>query len=133
MAQTFVINKNSTLPNLRMEVVNNGRDNFKKFFYAIQAADVTFSMTNKDTGIKKIVNSKAYVIEKENESCDEQFVIEYRWNKRDTSESGCYVGQFNIKFDDNIKVDGLTFNRGNMIVPIAEDLIIVVNDNGIKV
>ena len=132
MAQYFVITKNSTLPYLRMEVINDGRNDFRKAYIALQSATVTFSMTNMDTGIKKIANAKAYVVEKDGTTCEEAYVIEYRWNKRDTDTSGNFIGQFKIIFDDNIHIDGMTFPKGEMIAPIAEDLIITVSDNGIK-
>ena len=132
MAQYFFLTKNSTLPNLRMEVINDGRNDFRKAYLALQAATVTFTMTNMETGVKKIANAKAYVVEKEDTGCEEGYVIEYRWNKRDTDTSGNYIGQFKIKFDDNILIDGMTFPKGELIAPIAEDLIITISDSGIK-
>ena len=57
MAQYFFLTKNSTLPNLRMEVINDGRNDFRKAYLALQAATVTFSMTDMETGIKKIANA----------------------------------------------------------------------------
>lgn len=132
MAMTFFLTKNSTLPNLRMEVINDGRNDFRKAYLALQAATVSFSMTNMETGIKKIANARAYVVEKEDTNCEEAYIIEYRWNKRDTDTPGNYIGQFKIKFDDNISIDGMTFPKGELIAPIAEDLIITISDSGIK-
>lgn len=132
MAQYFFLTKNSTLPNLRMEVINDGRNDFRKAYLALQAATVTFTMTNMETGVKKIANAKAYVVEREDTGCEEVYVIEYRWNKRDTDTPGNYIGQFKIKFDDNISIDGMTFPKGELIAPIAEDLIITISDSGIK-
>ena len=132
MAMTFFLTKNSTLPNLRMEVINDGRNDFRKAYLALQAATVTFTMTNMETGVKKIANAKAYVVEKEDTGCEEAYIIEYRWNKRDTDTPGNYIGQFKIKFDDNISIDGMTFPKGELIAPIAEDLIITISDSGIK-
>jgi hypothetical protein len=132
MAQYFFLTKNSTLPNLRMEVINDGRNDFRKAYLALQAATVTFTMTNMETGVKKIANAKAYVVEREDTGCEEVYVIEYRWNKHDTDTPGNYIGQFKIKFDDNISIDGMTFPKGELIAPIAEDLIITISDSGIK-
>ena len=129
---TFFLTKGSTLPNLRMEVINDGRHDFRKAYLALQAATVTFTMTNMETGVKKIANAKAYVVEREDTGCEEAYVIEYRWNKRDTDTPGNYIGQFKIKFDDNISIDGMTFPKGELIAPIAEDLIITISDSGIK-
>ncbi len=133
MAQTFFITKNSTLPSLRLEVINDGRHDFHKLYLALQAADVTFTMTDSETGIKKIANAPAYVVEKQTDGCEEKYVIEYRWQKRDTNTTGTYVGQFKIVFSGDLSMADTTFPVGEMIVPIAEDLFIVVNDSGIKV
>lgn len=133
MAQTFFITKNSTLPSLRLEVINDGRHDFHKLYLALQAADVTFTMTDSETGIKKIANAPAYVVEKQTDGCEEKYVIEYRWQKRDTNTTGTYIGQFKIVFSGDLSMADTTFPVGEMIVPIAEDLFIVVNDSGIKV
>ena len=132
MAQTFFITKDSTLPTLRLQVINDGRYDFKKLYLALQAATVTFTMTDKETGIKKIANAQSYVVQKEDSGCEEQYVIEYRWNKRDTNKAGTYIGQFKIVFSEQLKMDGHTFPSGEMIVPIAEDLFIVISDSGLK-
>lgn len=132
MAQQFFITKGSTLPKLRMDVIHDGRYDFRKFYLAIQNADVTFTMYDQDTGIKKIANAPAEVVEKYGTGCEEQFVIQYSWNKRDTSEAGTYIGIFNIKFNDDLVMDGMTFPSGEMNAPIAEDLLITISDSGIK-
>ena len=87
---------------------------------------------DKETGIKKIANAPAYVVEKPDTGCEEQYVIEYRWEKRDTNKAGNYIGQFKIVFSDKLKLDGKTYLSGEMIVPIAEDLFIVISDSGLK-
>lgn len=129
----FVINKNSTLPYLEIEPVHDGRHTYKKLYLAIQAATVTFTMTNMESGIKKIANAVCYIVPIENEACEERYKIQYRWNKRDTSEAGVYIGQFKIRFDSDITIDGMTFPKGDLIVPIAEEIQIVVNDGNIKI
>lgn len=133
MAQTFFITKNSTLPSLRLEVINDGRHDFHKLYLALQAATVTFTMTDSETGVKKIANAPAYVVEKQTDGCEEKYVIEYRWQKRDTNTVGTYIGQFKIVFSGDLSMANTTFPVGEMTVPIAEDLFIVINDSGIKV
>lgn len=130
--QQFVINKNSTLPYLEMEVVQDGRHTYKKLYLALQSATVTFSMTNMETGVKKIANAPCYIVPFETDCCEDKFKIQYRWNKRDTSEAGTYIGQFKIKFENEITIEDITFPKGELIVPIAEELQIVVNDGSIK-
>lgn len=128
----FVINKNSTLPYLEIEPIHDGRHTYKKLYLAIQAATVTFTMTNMKSGIKKIANAPCYIVPIDGEACEEKYKIQYRWNKRDTSEAGVYIAQFKIRFDSDITIDGMTFPKGDLIVPIAEELQIVVNDGSIK-
>jgi len=129
----FVINKNSTLPYLEIEPVHDGRHTYQKLYLAIQAATVTFTMTNMESGIKKIANAPCYIAPINDETCEERFKIQYRWNKRDTSEAGIYIGQFKIKFDSDITIEDMTFPKGELIVPIAEELQIVINDGSIKI
>ncbi len=128
----FVINKNSTLPYLEIEPIHDGRHTYKKLYLALQSATVTFTMTNMENGIKKIANAPCYIVSFDEEGCEEKYKIQYRWYKRDTSEAGIYIGQFKIKFDTDITIDGMTFPKGELIVPIAEELQIVVNDGSIK-
>ena len=128
----FVINKNSTLPYLEIEPVHDGRHTYKKLYLAIQSATVTFTMANMESGIKKIANAPCYVVPFDIDGCEEKYKIQYRWNKRDTSEAGVFIGQFKIRFDNDITIDGMTFPKGDLIVPIAEEIQIVVNDGSIK-
>lgn len=133
MAMTFKINKGATMPYLRMELVNDGRSDYHKAYLALQAAEgVTFSMWNKETGIYKIANAPADIVYDEYSGCEERYIIQYRWNKRDTNESGRYVGQFKIRFSDNIVMDGVTFPSGDLIMPIEETLYIDIADSGLK-
>lgn len=128
----FNINKDSELPYLEIEPVVNGRNTFLKLYEAIQSAEVTFSMKNIDTGVWKIANAKAYIVNCSNQGCEDRFKIQYRWKKRDTKESGRYLAQFKIKFSDDIVSGDTIFPKGELIVPIAEGIIVNIQDNGIK-
>lgn len=133
MAQYFTINKGAELPKLRMELIQDGKTDFRKYYLAIQAADsVTFTMTNLETGIKKIAKAPAEVVYDEESGCDEKYLLQYTWKKRDTNESGTFVGHFHVVFNDQVVAEGMTFPKGELIVPIQEDLIILINDGCIK-
>lgn len=133
MAQYFTINKGAELPKLRMELIQDGKTDFHKYYLAIQAADsVTFTMTNLETGIKKIAKAPAEIIYDEESGCDERYLLQYTWKKRDTNESGTFVGHFHIVFNDQIVAEGMTFPKGELIVPIQENLIIQISDSCIK-
>lgn len=128
----FNINKDATLPYLEIEPVMNGRYNFRKLYEAIQGADVTFSMKNIDTGVWKVANAKAHIVDSSSQGCEERFKIQYRWKTRDTKEAGRYIAQFKITFADDIVSGDTIFPKGDLIVPIAEDIIVNISDNGIK-
>ena len=136
MTQYFTINKGATLPTLKMEVINDGRNDFWKCYLALQATypgAVTFSMWNQDTGIYKIANAPCTIVYDEDSDCEERYFIQYDWKLGDTDEAGTFNGLFKISFNDNVVADGLTFPAGDLKVPIAEDLTICVNDSMKKI
>lgn len=132
MAYNFFINKGATLPTLRMEAINDGRHDFSKLNIALQAADVYFNMTNIENGIRKIANQKANVIMKEDDGCEDKYIIEYQWKERDTKTPGLYKGEFRIIFNDTVEVDGKTLPIGELIVPISQELHIHIIEGNIK-
>lgn len=124
--QYFYIKQGSTLPTLRMELIEDGRHDFHKFHECIQAATITFTMVNVDTNVTKVAKGKAYIKLREIDSCEEQYVICYDWKKHDTKEAGTYKGTFEIEFDSTIKNDSYTYPIGTLNMPIREDLTIVI-------
>ena len=122
--QQFNIVQNATLPYLEMEVINDGRHNFDKIYIALQAADVTFNMIDNNNGIKKIVNKKCNIVTIENNGCVEKVKVQYQWCKNDTKEKGQFKGYFKVSFKDDIVMEDMMFPKGDLIVPIAEELII---------
>lgn len=123
--QEFYINSNSVLPQLRMDLIDDGRHSFWKFHDAIQAADITFTMVNVNTGLTKIAKAPAYAKRRDIDSCDEQYCICYDWKERDTKEPGVYKGTFDITFGD-IKNDSTTYPTGLLKMPIREELMITI-------
>lgn len=133
MAQYWSINKGAELPKLRIELIQDGKTDFHKFYIALQAADsVSFTMTNLETGIKKIAKAPAEIVYDENSGCEERYFLQYSWKKRDTNEAGTFIGHFHINFNDQVVADGMTIPKGELIVPIEEDLLINIKDNCIK-
>lgn len=122
--QQFNIVQNATLPYLEMEVINDGRHNFDKIYIALQAADVTFNMIDNNNGIKKIVNKKCNIVPIKDNGCIEKVKVQYQWGKNDTKEKGQFKAYFKVTFKDNIVMEDITFPKGDLIVPIAEELII---------
>lgn len=123
------INQNATLPNLRVELINDGRYDYAKsymFNNAIQNADVTFTMRRVDDDSLKISKAPCSIILVDQGSCEERYIIEYAWKKRDTNEKGKFIGRFNITFNGDLKEEGVTYDAGELIAPITEELVVFV-------
>lgn len=121
----FNINQRSTLNPLKLELIQDGRNDFRRFFDQIQNANIYFTMTDTITGIKKIGKKQTGVslVTPQSDCTGEEYYLMYQFTEKDTSKAGRYVAQFQIEF-----LDG----SGTLIVPIAESLYINVLDNGIK-
>ncbi len=121
----FFINKNATLPILKLELIKDGRNDYKKFHELIQNSTITFSMSEVETGIKKIGKKPALCIVKEPQSdCEtEEYYLAYQFSTKETKKAGTFAGQFTLEF-----LDG----SGTLIVPIREELFIHVLDGSIK-
>lgn len=120
----FNINKNSTLPVLKMELIKDGRNDFHKFHDKVQNAMIYFTMTDVITGVKKIAKKVTTIEQVVPTSCDgDEFFLIYQFSKKETSVAGRYVGQFEIVFLDD---------SGTLIVPIRENLYINILDSDIK-
>lgn len=122
----FYIRQNSVLPTLRMELIEDGRHDFNKFHELIQNSTITFTMTNKDTGVVKVAKAPAYIKLREGGGCVGQYVICFDWRKHDTKEKGVFKGLFEINFGE-VKNDEYTYPTGNLIMPIREELNITIN------
>lgn len=123
--QYFYIKQNSTLPTLRMELIEDGRHDFRKFYDSIQNCTITFTMVNVDTKITKVAKAPCYIKLKEDDGCVEKYVICYDWKQRDTKEIGTFKGTFELSFGE-IKSDETEYPSGNLNMPIREELTIVV-------
>jgi hypothetical protein len=128
--QEFFINKDSLNPVLRMELISDGRYDYKKsliYNNAIQNAIVTFSMKNTENGILKVSKAKAEVVTTTDGGCETKNILQYTWKKRDVNEKGTFKGWFEIKFNGDLYEDGIQYPSGNLIVPIEDELIIQIN------
>ena len=120
----FFINKGATLNPLKMELINDGRNDYHKFHEKVQNANIYFTMTDVVTGVKRIAKKKAGIQQVEPESCiGEEFYLVYHFSQKETSVAGRYVGQFEIDF-----LDG----SGTLLVPIRDILYVNILDQGLK-
>lgn len=126
--QYFYINKDSVLPYLRMELIHDGKYDFMKnnrFNMSVQNADIVFSMWDED-GNLRISEAPCDLVLSEEGGCEDRYIIQYRWKKRDTREKGQFRGQFKITFNGGVSQEGTTFPEGDLIMPIYEDLTIMI-------
>lgn len=131
-SSNFSISKGATLPTLRLEPINDGRYSTALLNIALQSATATFTMTDINNGKKVVVNQPVDIVEKQDVSCEEIYVLEYKWKERDTRIPGVYKGEFRITFDDNIVYEDKTFPSGTLIVPIQNELFIHVIEGAAK-
>jgi len=119
----FFINKNASLPLLKLELIKDGRNDFNKFYECIQNSNITFTMYDVETGTKKLCKSaKLELVQPEN-CVGEEYYITYQFSSKDTSVCGRYVGKITIDF-----LDG----SGTLIAPIREELFINILEGSIK-
>lgn len=124
----FYINKGSVNNTLRIELVRDGRFDFMKrntYHNAIQNANVTFSMVDED-GILKVSKGQCDIVLSKEGGCDDTYIIEYKWKPRDVNKEGKFIGKFEITFNGDLYENGVDYPSGNLIVPIYEDLVIMV-------
>ena len=120
----FFINKGASLPILKLELIQDGRNDFHNFFEKIQNANIYFSMSDVVTGVKKIGRKTAGLSLITPINCvGEEYYIVYQFSENDTNKAGRYVGKFTIEF-----LDG----SGTLIAPIREELFINVLEGSIK-
>ena len=96
----FNINKGATLNKLKLALIQDGRNDFNRFFEAIQNADIKFTMTDIITGVKKIANKKAGIqlVEPVSDCIGEEYYLVYQFTEKETSNAGRYIGQFLFVF-----------------------------------
>jgi hypothetical protein len=118
----FYINRTATLPILKMELINDGRNDFNKFYDMIQNSQITFCMVDTNTGVKRIGDKEGLCILKGPSSdCNgEEYFIGYQFTSKETKKAGTFVGEFKIVFNDG---------SGTLIVPIKNELNIHVLEN----
>jgi len=124
MAQNFFIRKNSSLPILKLKVINDGRKTYRSIYDRLENAAITFSMID-DNGNYKVFNKQALLLPVDKEICPEdgEYYLGYKFDIKDTNTAGTFKAEFKIDFLD----DGCS-----LVVPIREDLYVNVLDSFTK-
>jgi len=118
----FFIRKDSLEPVLKMQLIQDGRNDFRKFYQGLENAMLSFSMKKVDTGEYVILNKAAGIVQKTQVDPinDPEYYIYYRWQPTDVMEEGRYQGQFLIEF----LTDGT-----QLVAPVREDLYINIQES----
>tara|TARA_R110001606_G_scaffold224119_3_gene372129 strand:- start:373 stop:753 length:381 start_codon:yes stop_codon:yes gene_type:complete len=121
----FFIRKDSIEPILKMQLVQDGRNDFRHFHDKLSNSSIYFSMKDEETGIPRVLNRVGGIVTKEPTSLNSpiEYYIYYKWTKKDVKKTGRFEGQFIIYFhDDNTE----------LIAPIRENLYINISDSFVK-
>jgi hypothetical protein len=116
----FFIKQNTDLPLLKMQIVKDGKQDYKYICDLIERSAIYFSMIDDATGNPKIINSSAGFVNKVfiEPNSDPEYYLYYRFNQNETNRIGRYKGEFTLISDE-----------GTLIVPIADNLYITINEN----
>lgn len=119
----FYIKKGADLPILKVEPIKDGRSDYKKFMEDLESSTILFSMVDSKSGVYKIANADAYLVAKETVEPTPtiEYYIYYQFKKRETNTPGIYKGEFLIRNEN-----------GDLILPLREELTIIVLDSFVK-
>jgi len=121
----FFIRKDSIEPILKMQLVQDGRNDFYDFHEKLANSSIYFSMKDTKNGVPKLINKAAFIVAKETISpnAPTEYYIYYKWQKSDVNKEGRFEGQFAIYLHDD---------NSELIVPIRENLYINISDSFVK-
>lgn len=126
-SRNFFIQKNSTLPVLKLQLIQSIREQYDITDEMLDNVAVTFSMTDAETGIYKIANVAGdLVINRDRpEYPDEvEYTVTYKFRLCDTRKTGRFKGEF--------KLDFLGDNCGKITLPNGEPINIIIGDSSTK-
>ena len=121
----FFIRRDSLEPELKMQLVLDGRHDFQTFHTEVANSSVYFSMRDVETGVLKIANKPGGIVAKTPTSpnAPTEYYIYYQWTTSDVKREGRYEGQFMIQ---------LHGTGSELVAPIREDLFINISNTFTK-
>mgnify|MGYP003671627795 FL=1 len=121
----FFIRKSSLEPILKMQLVQDGRNDFNSFHDKLSNSSIRFSMRDVDSGVYKILNQPGGIVQKTklSENAETEYYIYYRWKKKDVKKVGRFEGMFSIYLHDECT---------ELKVPIREDLFINITESFVQ-
>jgi len=100
-SKNFFIKKNSTLPILKLPLIQSIREQYDITEEMLANVAVTFSMRDSETGIYRIANTAGDLdISRDRQgSPDEvEYTLTYKFSLSDTKRTGRFEGEFKIDF-----------------------------------
>jgi hypothetical protein len=126
--RNFFISKNSTLPKLKLPLLQSIREQYDITDEMLENVAVTFSMKNIENGVYQVANVPADLVINNNLTKypdEEKYTLEYKFKLRDTKKSGRFEGEF--------KIDFLSENGcGKITLPNNEPINIIIGDSMTK-
>jgi hypothetical protein len=119
----FFIQKNATLPLLKMRLNANTDYIHEKFNEMLSNCAITFSMVDVSNKSYKIANKAGnlVVLENPNNPMIKEYYVTYAFNEKDTNKTGSFLGEFKFDFFGEY--------CGTLICPIKEKLYIHIQDS----
>ena len=116
----FFIRKNSTLPIIKVQIVKDGRVDFREFDNLTKDSTITFSMWNEETNVYYIMNKPASVMVKPStiDTEEVEYYVYYQLTSHETRHIGGYIGEFKI-----------SNSQGEIILPRRKKLFINITDS----
>jgi len=124
--RNFFISKNSTLPKLKLPLLQSIREQYNITDEMLENVGVTFSMKNIESGIYHIANTPADLVINDNLDKypdEEKYTLEYKFKLRDTKNLGRFEGEFKVDFLDN---------NGKITLPNNQPINIIIGDSMTK-
>lgn len=116
----FFIRQNSTLPIIKVQVIKDGRLDFREFDNLVNTSTITFSMKEESTDRYVILDSPAQTVIKSStgDGPDNDYYVYYKLTNRQTRKTGRYIGEFKISNE-----------QGEIILPLRNKLFINVTES----
>ena len=89
----FFIRKNSTLPKLMVEFINESRVGYHQTAQDLLGATITFSMIDEETGIIRYANLPATI---ELNTSTGGYTLVYQFTRKTSSKTGRFYGEFTV-------------------------------------
>ena len=118
----FFIKSGANLPALKMQVISDGRSDFKSVIENLEGVKVFLSMVDVTTGINKIALAPCDIITETNPDGSLSYFIYYKFTTKNTNKPGRYKVEFFIQNAE-----------GNLNLPIKDSLFVNVQESFVNI